>query len=157
MIGKQKCSFLREIRRRIAEENEIPYQTKECTHTGECKGTCPYCESEVRYLESQLRKKTSLGLPIRLVSLCAGMAAALTGCDVIDTIKADVKPSPTPEEIIELSGEVPYPYEIEEGPEIAAVTAAPEIKSEPTATVPLDSTKPVEIIYNELSGYVPYN
>ena len=85
------------------------------------------------------------------------MAAALTGCDVIDIIKADVKPSPTPEEIIELSGEVPYPYEIEEGPEIAAVTAAPEIKSEPTATVPLDSTKPVEIIYNELSGYVPYN
>jgi hypothetical protein len=51
--GKLICETLREVRRRIAEANEIRYAPHECTHEGECLGTCPACEAEVRQLERQ--------------------------------------------------------------------------------------------------------
>ena len=50
MFGKKKCKILKEIRKKIAEENDIPYVTRECTHKGECSGTCPRCEQELREL-----------------------------------------------------------------------------------------------------------
>ena len=56
MNGKEKCRILREIRKQIALENDIRLVTEECTFKGECRGTCPKCESEVRYLEQQLEK-----------------------------------------------------------------------------------------------------
>ena len=48
MRGRQKCKILKEIRQRIADENDIPYVTRECSYQGECTGTCPRCESELR-------------------------------------------------------------------------------------------------------------
>lgn len=60
MLGKQKCKILKEIRQRIADENDIPYITKECTFHGDCSGTCPRCESELRYLEKQLALRNSM-------------------------------------------------------------------------------------------------
>ena len=48
MLGKQKCRILKQIRQRIADENDIPYVTRECTFQGECRGTCPRCESELQ-------------------------------------------------------------------------------------------------------------
>ena len=59
--GKTTCKVLKEVRRKIADANGIPLQERECTHTGDCAGTCPYCESEVRYLERELSKRKSLG------------------------------------------------------------------------------------------------
>ena len=47
MLGKKKCRILKEIRQKIADENDIPYVTHECKFQGECKGTCPRCESEL--------------------------------------------------------------------------------------------------------------
>ena len=35
MFGKQKCRILKEIRQRIAEENDIPYVTRECSFQGD--------------------------------------------------------------------------------------------------------------------------
>ena len=64
MLGKQKCKILKEIRQKIADENDIPYVTRECTHQGNCSGTCPRCESELRYLENQLQIRSSLGKKI---------------------------------------------------------------------------------------------
>ena len=61
MNGKSKCMILKEIRKKIAEENDIEYVTSECTHKGTCKGTCPKCESELRYLERQLARRQALG------------------------------------------------------------------------------------------------
>ena len=52
--GKRICETLKGIRREIAEANEIDYQPAECTHEGDCAGTCPKCESETRWLERQL-------------------------------------------------------------------------------------------------------
>ena len=54
MRGKEKCKALKEIRRQIAEKNDIEFVVSECKHQGDCKGTCPKCEAEVRYLEREL-------------------------------------------------------------------------------------------------------
>ena len=51
MSGKEKCRILKEIRRRIAEENDIALVTRECSYQGECRGSCPRCEAELRALE----------------------------------------------------------------------------------------------------------
>ena len=50
MTGKEKCAILREIRKLIASENGIPYEFKECTHEGDCKGYCKKCDEEIKYI-----------------------------------------------------------------------------------------------------------
>ncbi len=76
MRGKQKCKILKEIRQRIADENDIPYVTRECGYQGECKGTCPRCESELQYLERELARRRSLGKRVSVAALCVGMSLA---------------------------------------------------------------------------------
>ena len=71
--GKLICETLREVRRRIAEANEIRYAPHECTHEGECLGTCPACEAEVRQLERQLQARRMLGRAV----VVAGISASL--------------------------------------------------------------------------------
>ena len=44
--GKQTCKILKEIRRQIAEANDIEFITSECQYQGDCLGTCPKCEAE---------------------------------------------------------------------------------------------------------------
>ena len=83
MIGKEKCRILKEIRQRIADENDIAYVTSECTHKGDCRGTCPKCESELRYLEKQLAARAAAGKRIAIAALCAGMTFSLSSCAVI--------------------------------------------------------------------------
>ena len=80
MRGKQKCKILKEIRQRIADENDIPYVTRECGYQGECKGTCPRCESELQYLERELARRKSLGKRVSVAALCVGMSLAAAGC-----------------------------------------------------------------------------
>ena len=80
MKGKNKCKILKEIRQRIADENDIPYVTRECTYQGECKGTCPKCEAELRYLEQELEKRRKLGKTVAIAAVAASLSMALTGC-----------------------------------------------------------------------------
>ena len=80
MFGKKKCRILKEIRQRIADENDIPYVTRECSYQGECSGTCPKCESELRYLEEQLALREARGKKIAVAALCAGMTLSVAGC-----------------------------------------------------------------------------
>ena len=77
--GKQTCKILKEIRRQIAEANGIEFVTSECRYKGDCLGTCPKCEAEVRYLEQQLRSRQRMGKAIALAGISAGMIA-LSGC-----------------------------------------------------------------------------
>lgn len=83
--GKEICKALKEIRRRIATENDIEFVTSECKHKGDCLGTCPKCESELRYLEEQLAARKRLGKTSRVVGLSVGLAAIapalFTACD----------------------------------------------------------------------------
>ncbi|MDO4804140.1 MAG: hypothetical protein Q4A32_04895 [Lachnospiraceae bacterium] len=121
MIGKQKCKILKEIRQRIADENDIPYVTRECSYQGECKGTCPRCESELKYLEQELARRSSLGKCVSVAALCVGISLAAAGCSPTvgqntNSVKTDDLAgavdvaSPTSEpDIIELDGEVAWP------------------------------------------------
>lgn len=93
MKGKEKCRILKEIRRSIAEENGIEFITSECKHKGDCKGTCPKCESEVRYLERELEKKQRLGKTIAIAGIAAGLVLSSVGCadePVVDELGGDI-------------------------------------------------------------------
>ncbi len=78
MKGKQRCKILKEIRKKIAEENDIAFVTSECKHQGDCLGTCPKCEAELQYLEKELDKKKKSGLKTAVVGISAGITAAVT-------------------------------------------------------------------------------
>lgn len=77
--GKTICSALKTIRKQVADANEIKYEPRECHHQGECRGTCPACEAEVRYIERELDLRRQLGKAVAVVGISAGLAA-LSGC-----------------------------------------------------------------------------
>lgn len=77
--GKQTCRILKEIRRQIAEANGIEFATSECRYKGDCLGTCPKCEAEVRYLEQQLGTRRRAGHNVVLAGISAGMIL-MAGC-----------------------------------------------------------------------------
>ena len=81
MKGKDKCKALKEIRAKIANENDIELVTKECQYQGDCAGTCPACEAELCYLEEELEKKRKAGKLVATVGLAIGLSVGLTGCD----------------------------------------------------------------------------
>ena len=96
--GKNTCNQLKAIRKRIAEANEIEYNPHECTFEGECRGTCPACESEMRYIENELFKRKSLGKKIAMVGLAVGLSATQAMAQEPEALEGDV--SPQDEEII---------------------------------------------------------
>jgi len=52
--GKKICNALKEIRKRIADANGIPYESEECRHEGDCLGTYPKCEDEFYSVNTRL-------------------------------------------------------------------------------------------------------
>ena len=80
MKGKDKCKALKEIRRQIAETNDIPYVVSPCTHKGDCKGTCPKCEAELKYLERELARRQKVGKAAAVVGISMGVCSTLSGC-----------------------------------------------------------------------------
>lgn len=87
MKGKEKCKALKEIRRQIAEENDIPFAVSQCTHKGDCKGTCPKCEAELKYLERELAIRQGLGKAVAVVGVSMGVCSSLSACSPVDTVK----------------------------------------------------------------------
>lgn len=81
--GKSTCETLKSIRKQIADANEIPYEPRVCTHKGDCMGTCPACESEMRYIENQLNIRKMAGKAVKIVGLATVMT--LTACNSIST------------------------------------------------------------------------
>ncbi len=79
--GKHTCKILKEIRRQIAEKNDIEYITSECHFQGECKGTCPHCEAEVRYLENELQKRKQLGKAVAIAGISLGVIGSFAACN----------------------------------------------------------------------------
>lgn len=55
--GKEKCEMLKAIRKQIAERYNLEYTPSECTHKGNCLGTCPKCDAELRDLQEQLERR----------------------------------------------------------------------------------------------------
>lgn len=112
--GKQTCKILKEIRRQIAEANDIEFVTSECRYKGDCLGTCPKCETEVQYLEQQLRKRQLMGKAVVLAGLSAGMIA-FSGCSCSsnqtttdsDTLQGDILVLPEDNDDWDVEGELP--------------------------------------------------
>lgn len=77
--GKETCRILKEIRRQIAAANDIDLLVSECQYKGDCLGTCPKCEAEVRYLEQALERRRLTGRAVSLLGISAGLLAASTG------------------------------------------------------------------------------
>ena len=75
--GKSTCKLLKDIRQQIADANGISYQPKECHHKGDCAGTCPACEEEIRYLERELRARKGNGFGMKVAGIAAGICATV--------------------------------------------------------------------------------
>ena len=72
--GKHICNALKQVRIDIARANGINYAPRECPHEGDCAGTCPACESEMRYLEREIARRRNLGR----AAVVAGVSMSLS-------------------------------------------------------------------------------
>lgn len=88
MTGKEKCTYLKQLRNEAAKKNHIDYHSEECTFQGECKGTCPKCEAELRELSRKInernRKKSLIGVGIGVAAL--GLVGCTNTSDVGDGV-----------------------------------------------------------------------
>ena len=75
--GKSTCKLLKDIRQQVADANGISYQPKECHHKGDCAGTCPACEEEIRYLERELKARKGNGFGMKVAGIAAGICATV--------------------------------------------------------------------------------
>lgn len=131
MNGKSKCKILKDIRRQIAQDNDIEYVTSECKHKGDCAGTCPKCEAEVRYLEEELRKRQWAGKAVAVAGIAASLMVTAAGCELPflaptggdplppsqsqqEMVDGEIAPPPTDPSECELPGVPPYPPETTE-------------------------------------------
>lgn len=76
--GRYICNTLKAIRKQIADANGIDYSPEECHFNGECKGTCPKCEKDVKNLEHELRLRKKAGKTIKVVGVALEMTALAT-------------------------------------------------------------------------------
>ena len=106
--GRFICDQLKKVRLDIARANGIKYEPRECHHEGECLGTCPACESEVRYLERELTRKKSLGKAALIAGVSLGLTSfTATSCDFVsESIKTIVHSGDDDEQLM---GEVVAP------------------------------------------------
>lgn len=137
MNGKNKCKILKEIRKQIAAENDISYVTSECKHKGDCLGTCPKCEAEVRYLEEELRKRQLAGKKVAVAGIAAAMMITASGCDLSDILHPVTGGEPMPPEGYEqVDGEIALPTDIPGGipaETLMGMPSEPVYTTDPTA------------------------
>ena len=76
--GKQTCKILKEIRKQVARANDIEYVVSECQYKGDCLGTCPKCEAEVRYLTQALEHRRLAGKVVSLMGISIGLMGVPT-------------------------------------------------------------------------------
>ena len=67
--GKRICKTLKDIRKRIADANDIPYNIEECSHEGDCSGSCPKCEQEMQYLAESIETAEKEGKSVNVDGL----------------------------------------------------------------------------------------
>ena len=73
--GKHICNTLKAIRLDIARANGIKYAPRECHHAGDCTGTCPACESEMRYLEREIARCRTHGKAALVAGVSMGLSS----------------------------------------------------------------------------------
>lgn len=76
MYGKSICKYLKSVRRAVADANGIELEIPECTYEGECSGTCPQCEAEIRTLENALSARRRMAQKVAVLGVAAGLSMA---------------------------------------------------------------------------------
>ena len=142
--GKEKCRILKQIRAEIARENDIEWVVSECKHKGNCKGTCPKCEQEVRQLEAALAKREALGKTVAVVGISASIALSVTGC---------VNPFPQPTDGVPMGDVMPPETSAEETYIAIDGEMIPPPETETACDLPLAGV-PVEETEEPLMGDV---
>ena len=93
--GRSTCKLLKSIRQQIADANGISYQPKECQHKGDCAGTCPACEEEIRYLERELKARKGNGFGMKVAGIAAGICATVMPMTAVaQAVKSDSTANP---------------------------------------------------------------
>lgn len=99
--GRNICNTLKAIRKQIADANGINYSPEECHFEGECKGTCPKCEQDVRDLEYELHLRQMTGKAIKVAGVALGITALAASATSCATQKGYYKSTPSqPEKVI---------------------------------------------------------
>ena len=111
--GKDICKQLKEIRRQIATENDIPLEEHECHYDGPCKGTCPRCDAELQYLETELGRRGKLSKAAIVAGVTLSLAAS--AC----TTEGDPAPDP-------LMGGIYFPEDSTQCPNDTTETSSEE-------------------------------
>lgn len=143
MNGKNKCKILKDIRRQIAQDNDIEFITSECKHQGDCSGTCPKCEAELRYLEQELEKRQKAGKAIAVAGIAAALMVGSTGCSLDNlfqtSVDGDLAPDTLPSETSSLPQDdtLPAPGEIG-GVPVIPETSEPELMGVPAIPDPTE-------------------
>lgn len=57
LFEKDKCRYLKHIRKDICENNNIELNIGDCSFKGNCTGTCPQCENELSVINTSLDLK----------------------------------------------------------------------------------------------------
>ena len=171
--GKQTCKILKEIRKQIAEENDIKLVIEECTYQGDCLGTCPKCEAEVRYLERELEKRQRMGK----AAVVAGLSVGLLGASQVALAQApDTIPSQNNNTVTilegyvvpvikqsdsELMGKMPYsplyhfePMELLAKPELVDLFSFPDLKD--LSIVGFDLEFPFDVTSSDITSLTDY-
>lgn len=97
------CKVLTDIRKQIADANDIRYDVRPCSHEGDCTGTCPRCEAEVQYLERELTRRQKLGKAVKVAGLVT-VAAMSAACSTIENPPLAGDPLPPQLKAYELAG-----------------------------------------------------
>ena len=105
--GKNKCEYLKEIRKRIATENGIPLEQRECTFKGECSGTCPFCEAEMRYIEKELHKRRTLGKAVTVAGIALSSVMLFPACGPKNTLQGEPELPSEPDTTLTVTDTVP--------------------------------------------------
>lgn len=143
MNGKSKCKILKDIRRQIAQENDIALVISECKYQGDCTGTCPKCEAEVRYLEQELRKRQLSGKAVAVAGIAAALMVSAAGCTLPQDKKVTLPSTsyfatdPTTVPGTDLMGVPALPSEVPGGIALPETTAG-EIPEPPETTASED-------------------
>lgn len=103
MKGKDLCEFLKNVRRKLAEANGISYEPRECTHKGDCPGTCPLCDAEMKYLLDEFDKMEKDGKQLNIDVLSEEEKEFF----VYGTIRGEKVNLPDDKEEV-LTGDVPF-------------------------------------------------
>lgn len=150
MNGKSKCKILKDIRRQIAQNNDIDFVTSECKYQGDCTGTCPKCEAEVRYLEQELAKRHVAGKAVAVAGIATALIIGAAGCGMDVPTTTDATPSSTQQRETETSTTSP-----QTDPTLPELMGEPAIADPSTPTDPTQDQLTGDIAIDEEFTYTP--